>query len=975
MPDLYDRKNMPRVIYCIHALSHYLAKKGIAPKIKNLLGSLQFTEDELAGAQRDLDDCRVPMPSFKNVGAAVSQEIQADMEQLKNEAATRIQAAWRGYSTRKRVADLLGSLMSHEQIYVEFQARCRGFLTRQRWTSIREPRNTISSLRKLLPSIDHLDDNEIDFEEEVRLEHLKQQIVKMIRGNNLIDREIRDLDTKIGLLVRNRITLDEIMETTREHYKRLRDSQRDTRQQQQQQQHQQQQLRHLNPNLYLLKPVDKESKARLETYGHLFYLLQTDPRYLARLFRVLNQTKIPAFLEPLVFSLYNYGQSEREEYLLLKLFETMIHEEMSHNESVQEFMTLDAAFIKLTVNYTRSAKGILFLRETLRPKIQTILRKPDLDFDLDPVSIYRKQINQSEMGTGEISRLPYQVSKEEALSYTWVRQMFVERILLLRDTCCEFMQAIVSALNQFPYGIRYIAKCVSTELEHRFPETDRRVILRAVGNIVYYRYVNPAIVAPEVFDIVESVITPVQRKNLAEIAKVLQRAASGNLTESIDEDIIDEMRPLREAITKMHETFSQFLPQLCDVPALEDKFDMDPYKEMTRLDHPIVYLSLGEIYDLHHLLVGESISQLVPAPTSPTSRDALVSILADLGQPPPLNAIQSHDRDQEVALTLINRFAETANRHATDVKELFLETKQLAIVLIRCGADQQQHHHHHHHHRHHHHQQGQTLLTLLSSTVTAQEEEIFRKICAIEEGLHAQGKLSSPLSQTFDRLADVKHRLLNNLNVLERITNGSLVKKADGYQGLMDSLGDHLRHQQRRRVERVVELRKMQKTLESLQHRRDYLENQRNNYRDYIQSCIKSYTATENQKKWHWYQLHPFSRQYGHLKELERQGKIPKYGSFRYTARELFERGVLFELDGVPESQRDQVIFVIHSEEKGLFQIDGSFMGIAVDSIVLSLEDLLEKQFGQVHHLELFGTAKINLNMLIYLINKKFFMN
>ena len=71
--------------------------------------------------------------------------------------------------------------------------------------------------------------------------------------------------------------------------------------------------------------------------------------------------------------------------------------------------------------------------------------------------------------------------------------------------------------------------------------------LQVVGNLLYYRYVNPAIIAPEAFDVLEVAksdevdrtslyttdhlmtvpqITIVQRRNLASIAKVLQFAAS-----------------------------------------------------------------------------------------------------------------------------------------------------------------------------------------------------------------------------------------------------------------------------------------------------------------------------------------------------------------------------------------------------------------------------------------------------------------
>ena len=41
--DIYDKKNMPRVIYCIHALSTHLFKLGKAPQIQDLYGKVSFT--------------------------------------------------------------------------------------------------------------------------------------------------------------------------------------------------------------------------------------------------------------------------------------------------------------------------------------------------------------------------------------------------------------------------------------------------------------------------------------------------------------------------------------------------------------------------------------------------------------------------------------------------------------------------------------------------------------------------------------------------------------------------------------------------------------------------------------------------------------------------------------------------------------------------------------------------------------------
>ncbi|KIO20668.1 hypothetical protein M407DRAFT_29724 [Tulasnella calospora MUT 4182] len=48
-------KNISKVIYCIRALSHLLAREGLARWIGNLLGQLQFSDDRLTETQKGVD--------------------------------------------------------------------------------------------------------------------------------------------------------------------------------------------------------------------------------------------------------------------------------------------------------------------------------------------------------------------------------------------------------------------------------------------------------------------------------------------------------------------------------------------------------------------------------------------------------------------------------------------------------------------------------------------------------------------------------------------------------------------------------------------------------------------------------------------------------------------------------------------------------------------------------------------------------
>ena len=83
------------------------------------------------------------------------------------------------------------------------------------------------------------------------------------------------------------------------------------------------------------------------------------------------------------------------------------------------------------------------------------------------------------------------------------------------------------------YAMRFIAMQLRLTLHAKFPDTPEDDILKVVGNLLYYRYMNPAIVAPDAFDVVEMGVDQQlgaeQRRNLGAIAKILQTAAAGKV--------------------------------------------------------------------------------------------------------------------------------------------------------------------------------------------------------------------------------------------------------------------------------------------------------------------------------------------------------------------------------------------------------------------------------------------------------------
>lgn len=143
--DLYEKKNVPKVIYCIHALSWLLFRKGIVDfRIGNLVGKLQFEDHELEATQKGLDKSGVSMPNFSGMSAnfnvepepepepVESEDDRIDRELGENEAMILdLQAQMRGALVRMRLGDMMQELWDHEHLIADLQSRIRGDWARQ----------------------------------------------------------------------------------------------------------------------------------------------------------------------------------------------------------------------------------------------------------------------------------------------------------------------------------------------------------------------------------------------------------------------------------------------------------------------------------------------------------------------------------------------------------------------------------------------------------------------------------------------------------------------------------------------------------------------------------------------------------------------------------------------------------------------------------------------------------------------------
>jgi Ras GTPase-activating-like protein IQGAP2/3 len=354
----------------------------------------------------------------------------------------------------------------------------------------------------------------------VEFERLRKTVVHQVRQNELAEQYIDQLDVKIALLVKNKITLDEVVKHQRHfggHVGSLLTNK---------------ELSSKDP--FDLKALNKNSRNKLEHYQAFFFILQTQPQYLARLFRKLREKSMPEQdskkTELLMMGVFGFAQKRREEYYLLKLISRAIKEELDACDTVQDYLRGNFFWSKLLASYMRSPRDRKYLRDLLAPVVkEDILENEGLNLESDPMQIYRSAINNEELRTGQRSRRRADIPREEAIRDPETRETFIRHLQDLRDIADHFFLCLEETLHKMPYGIRFIAQQTFDLLCLKFPQEPQQHLMTIVGHWLWKSYLQPALLQPDTWGVVDRGLSPMQKRNLGEVAKVVGQVAAGRL--------------------------------------------------------------------------------------------------------------------------------------------------------------------------------------------------------------------------------------------------------------------------------------------------------------------------------------------------------------------------------------------------------------------------------------------------------------
>ncbi|OAX43512.1 hypothetical protein K503DRAFT_765843 [Rhizopogon vinicolor AM-OR11-026] len=857
-------------------------------------------------------------------------------------AATMLQALLRGVLQRKKFRAKMQYYRTNLDKVVQIQSLFRAKETREQYRQLTLGKNV--SVGTIKNFVHLLDNSEADFQDEIKVERLRKRVVEGIRENQALESDVSDLDVKIALVVQNVKSFEELIKA-RKRYGADSAAAHTTRASIL--------AAHGDP-FAGPNTLDHAAKKKLELYQQLFYLLQTRGEYLSGLFVQLSDEtaeKHRRLTERVVLTLFGYGQDRREDYLFLKLFQLSIREEISVATSISDIIHGHPMYLNIAVQYVRP-RQVTYIRETLQGIIRELMEAVDLDLESDPTVIHRSRINVEEMRSGITSTMPKDVPFYEALEDPDTRAEYIRHLQKLQWWTEAFAASIFESTRKMPYNMRFLARETLLSLKEKFPGAPDEAYATCIGRLVYYRYLNPAILTPEKFDMVTSTVDIATRKNLAQISKVLTQVASGS--EFTDDQ--PNYVPINECVRTLIAQMTNWLVRtVADVPEAESHYHAHEFLDATVQPKPI-YISPNEVYGMHALL-----SQYQDK-LSPSREDALRVILHELDGVPHLDNDELKDaRDRAITLELTNRFAHVRDPQA-DEKALWVQAKRGVLAILRV-------------------QPAQDLVESLMRPVSDDDELRWENIVAEMDNEPMPRRMpSTSVGDSAYRLEDIRSLSFKEVKAhaiffLLELEKQGKISRNDGFQGILNAIASDVRSKHRKRLQRQQEMDSMMDALKHLSERKKYFEEQIDSYHNYVEAAMATMQRGKGKKRF----VLPFTKQYFHLRDLQKSGKNPQFGSFKYSAKDLYEKGILLSIDQFSPRQFDKIDITISSNKPGIFTMEvfNNTLGITnrIASADLRMEDLLQAQFENQASLSLFnGLAKVNMSLFLYQINKKFYV-
>ncbi|KAI2460340.1 RasGAP protein [Ophidiomyces ophidiicola] len=477
------------------------------------------------------------------------------------------------------------------------------------------------------------------------LRELKSKISSQSKKNFVLEKDVRYLDSRIALLIQNRMALEEQNEVAS----------------------------HLDDSTEVQEGVFPNDD-KTQKYGNLLFLLQSEPRHIAHLCRLVSMAEIDSLLQTVMFTIYGNQYESREEHLLLTMFQSVLTYQFDNTPEYSSLLRQNTPVSRMMTTYTRRGPGQAYLKQVLAEQINSLIELKDVDLEINPLKVYETMVKQIEDTTGILpDYLPKSVTAEVAAANEQVQAIIAPRLKMLSDIANAFLGTIIEGLEETPYGIRWICKQIRSLSRRKYPDAQDHTICTLIGGFFFLRFINPAIVTPRSYMLIDGTPAEKPRRTLTLIAKMLQNIA--NKPSYAKEPYMAKLQPF---IHQNKERVNKFLLDLCEVQDFYESLEMDNYVALSKRDLEL-QITLNEVYATHALLEKHT------AALAADQHSHLHVLLQELGPAP---AQLPRKENRTIKLPLFSKWETpiddlTAALDITQEEIYFMEAKSTFVQILR----------------------------------------------------------------------------------------------------------------------------------------------------------------------------------------------------------------------------------------------------------------------------------------------------
>ncbi|KAL2868351.1 Ras GTPase activating protein IRA2 [Aspergillus lucknowensis] len=724
------------------------------------------------------------------------------------------------------------------------------------------------------------------------LRELKAKISSQSKKNFVLEKDVRYLDSRIALLIQNRMALEEQNEVAN----RLDDT--------------------VDPQEGFFPNDEKTQK-----YGNFLFLLQTEPRHIAHLCRLVSMSEIDSLLQTVMFTIYGNQYESREEHLLLTMFQSVLTYQFDNTPEYSSLLRQNTPVSRMMTTYTRRGPGQSYLKQVLADQINSLIDLRDIDLEINPLKVYETMVREIEEEAGSLpDNLPRSVTAEVAAENGRVQAIIGPRLKKLTDIANSFITTIINSVDQAPYGIRWICKQIRSLSRRKYPDAHDQTICTLIGGFFFLRFINPAIVTPRSYMLIESTPTDKPRRTLTLIAKMLQNLA--NKPSYAKEPYMAKLQPF---IQQNKERVNKFMLDLCEVQDFYESLEMDNYVALSKRDLEL-QITLNEVYATHALIEKHNVA------LAQDQHSHLQEILQELGPAPPQ---VPRKENRTITVPLFSRW-ETALDDLTSA----LDITQEEVFFMEAKS---------------------TFVQILRSLPP--NSSVARRPLRLDRIAEAAATLKND--------AVMVRKGIRTMELLSQLQEMGVIDRSDEFSLLRDEVEQELVHLGSLKEKVLEETKQLEEVYATIRDHNAYLVGQLETYKSYLHN-VRSQSEGKSRKQQKHQELGPYK--FTH-QQLEKEGvirrsnvpenrraniyfmfKSPLPGTFVISLHYKGKRNhflSVFVDSGICSN------YVCIGRARGLLELD------------LKLDDLLEMQKDNLEDLDL-EYVQFNVSKVLTLLNKRF---